>query len=308
MTQVRGISTPGHAESAPPGVWLTDVSLVAMAVIWGVNYSVVKYGTDRLDPLAFNGLRIALAALALALVLIVRAARLPWPARRVVLPLIALGALGNGLYQLLFIEGIARTRAGDAALVLSAAPAFMAIIGRVRGVERIPARGVLGIALNMGGIALVVYGSVQTGTGTHASFIGDVILVGASLCWSFYSVLLKPYTHDVGGLQLSALTMIGGALPLVVIAAPALAATHWPGVPAAGWGAIVYSSLGALVVAYLFYYRGLRVIGPTRTAMYGNLQPLIALFVAWGTLGERPTGWQGFGAAFIMSGLFLTRT
>jgi hypothetical protein len=38
--------TPGHAaSSARPGVWMTEAGLVAMALIWGVNYSVVKYGT-----------------------------------------------------------------------------------------------------------------------------------------------------------------------------------------------------------------------------------------------------------------------
>jgi drug/metabolite transporter (DMT)-like permease len=41
--------------------------------------------------------------------------------------------------------------------------------------------------------------------------------------------------------------------------------------------------------------------------MYTNLQPVIAVLVAWMVLGESPTLWQGIGAACIMGGLVLTR-
>ncbi len=73
------------------------------------------------------------------------------------------------------------------------------------------------------------------------------------------------------------------------------------------WGAILYSGIGALVIAYIFWFYGVRKLGPTRTALYGNLQPLIALLVAWLTLGEMPTSWQGLGAATIVGGVLLTR-
>jgi drug/metabolite transporter (DMT)-like permease len=61
------------------------------------------------------------------------------------------------------------------------------------------------------------------------------------------------------------------------------------------------------VLAYVLWYRGVKVLGPTRTALFGNLQTLIALLVAWATLHERPTGWQVAGAVTILSGAFLTR-
>src|SRR5882672_6537178 len=131
--------TPGHATSIPrPGVRLTELSLVGMALIWGVNFSVVKFGTTLVDPLAYNGVRVALAAaLLLAIVVIGSAPLPPW---RTAMALLALGVLGNGIYQFLFIEGISLTRASDAALVVAATPAFIALIGRARGVERISQR------------------------------------------------------------------------------------------------------------------------------------------------------------------------
>jgi drug/metabolite transporter (DMT)-like permease len=82
----------------------------------------------------------------------------------------------------------------------------------------------------------------------------------------------------------------------------------WTTVGLAGWGAVAYSALLAMVVAYLLFYRGVRILGPTKTAMYGNLQPIIAIAVAWILLHETPTGWQLLGAAFIMGGLLVSRT
>ena len=123
-----------------------------------------------------------------------------------------------------------------------------------------------------------------------------------------YSVLLKPITHHVDGVQVSALTMLGGAVPLLAVASPAIARTTWTAIPAQAWLAIAYSGIFALVIAYLIWYRGMKLIGPTRTAMYSNLQPIFAVLVAWAVLGEVPTLAQGAGAAAVMAGLLLTRS
>jgi drug/metabolite transporter (DMT)-like permease len=137
--------------------------------------------------------------------------------------------------------------------------------------------------------------------------LGDLLILAGALCWSIFTVYLQPYTHRVSGLHLSALTMLGGTIPLLLVAAPSIARISWPDVPLVAWGVIAYSGLGALVLAYLFWYRGVRVLGPTRTAMYSNLQPIFAVLAAWITLGEIPTGFQVAGTASIITGLILTR-
>ena len=284
----------------------TDVLLLGMAIIWGVNFSVVKYGTQQLAPLAYNGVRVTLAAV--ALLVIAAAARERWPKGRDLWVLLGLGVLGNGLYQVLFIEGVARTRAGTAALVLAAGPAIIALLGRLRGTERIGRRGLVGIALSIAGVALVLFGNTrQQGPAADSSLLGACLVLLGSLSWATYTVFLQPYTHRVGGLALSAVTMSAGAVPLIVMSLPAMRATDFATVPAGAWWAVLYSGLAALVVAYLIWYRGMKVLGPTRTAMYGNLQPAIALFVAWITLGEVPTVWQAMGMVVIAVGVVLTR-
>ena len=295
----------GNASGYPrTTVWITDVSLVLMALIWGVNFSVVKYGTEQLAALAFNGARLLVASV--ALVILAFALQRYRVTRRDLAALLALGVLGNGVYQLLFIEGVALTRAGDAALVVAASPALIALIGRLLGVERITLRGAIGIALSMLGIGFVVYSGTRVVV-KGASVTGDLLVLAGSASWALYTVLLAPYTRRLDGITLSAYTMIGGTVALGIVALPALVHTPWAALSFPAWSAILYSGLGALVIAYLFWYRGVRVIGPTRTAMYSNLQPLFALLVAWAMLAETPTPWQIVGAVCIMAGLLLTR-
>jgi drug/metabolite transporter (DMT)-like permease len=123
-----------------------------------------------------------------------------------------------------------------------------------------------------------------------------------------YTIMLQPYTTRIDVVELSALTMVGGAIPLVIASTPALIATNWSLVGVRGWLALLYSSVISMGIAYFFWYRGLRVLGPTRTAVYSNLQPIVALLVAWPLLNETPTIFQGVGAATIVAGVFLTRT
>jgi len=302
--------------AARPNLLFAEFALLLMSIIWAVNYSVIKYGTSVVPPLAYNGVRIMIAAIALLAIALLWGG--PAPARRDLLALLALGALGNGVYQVFFVEGLARTRAGEAALVVGASPALMALIGRLRGVERVDRRGGIGIALSMFGVALIVLSraaagspsanaSGDTGGSGGGSLAGDLLVLCGGVCWAVYTILLIPYTKRLSGWWVAALTIVGGSLILALVGGADIISVNWFSLTKNAWAAILYSGLGALVIAYLLWYHGVRVVGPTRTALYGNLQPLIALLVAWLTLGEVPTVWQGLGAATIVSGVLLTR-
>ena len=298
------VATPDRT-SARPGDFVTDLLLVLMAVIWAVNYTVAKYGTRTVPPLAYNAVRIVMAVV--ALVIIGRLRSQEMPTRRDILALMVIGVLGNGLYQLCFIEGLARSRAGTVALMLAGSPAFVAIVGRLFRVERVGTRGWMGIALQLLGIAFVVFGSVVHTTGDD-TILGSALIVAGSLCWAFFAILIKPYTERLSGIHVGAYSLLGGAIFVTVVGIPSIIATDWSGVSLPVWGAIVYSGVGALVVGNLIWYHGVSRIGPTRVSMFSNLQPLVALAVAWIALGEVPTIWQGIGAGSIMTGLIVTRT
>jgi drug/metabolite transporter (DMT)-like permease len=292
--------------AARRGVVFAEVAVLVMALIWGINYSVIKYGMGFVPPVAYNAVRVAFAACVLIVIAIAWGGRAP--NRRDTLSLLALGVLGNGIYQVLFAEGVSRTRAGEAALVIGASPAIIALLGRITGVERITRRGAVGIALSMFGVALIVLGRAASGEGEQGgSLVGDLLVLIGSCCWAIYTILLIPFTTRVNGFYVVALSLIGGSIVLLGVGGGAILAYDWISAPRGVWMALLYSSVGALVIAYMLWYRGVKVLGPTRTALYANLQPFIALVVAWIALGERPTAWQTVGAVTIVGGVLLTR-
>ena len=145
------------------------------------------------------------------------------------------------------------------------------------------------------------------GTSQEGSLMGALIVFCGVLCWTVYTVGLQPLTHRVDSVQLSALTMAGGMLPLAFATPFAVSSIRAAHASSVAWWCVAYSSVISIGVAYLFYYRGIRVLGPTRTSMYSNLQPIVAILTGWMALGEAPTAWQIAGTASIIGGLFLTR-
>lgn len=300
--------SPGSSSNSPqghPAFGATDIGLILMAVVWGINYSVVKVGLGHLSPLAFNGARLGMAAV----LLFVAAAfvrGVDWPSGVDRRKLLWIGLLGNGLYQLFFIFGLNRTRAGIAALIVAATPAWIAIALRLMGREHVSRLAWFSIALQLAGVGCVV-GSAQGSNAGEGTMLGAILIACGSICWALFTVLLQPYTARFHPVHLSAVTMLSGALAVAIIAAPEVAKVEWHAVPFTAWAAVAYAGVGALVIAYLLYYRGVRILGPTRAAMYGNLQPVAALLFAWIMLHEKPGGWQLTGAGLILGGLLLSR-
>src|SRR5260370_42298737 len=108
MTESTGPAPIVADSAAHPAFGLTDVLLFMMAVIWGINFVVVKYATHVFNPVAFTGLRVGTAAIFLLAVAFARG-DLVFP-RRDVIGLLLIGMIGNALEQLFFVRGHARTR------------------------------------------------------------------------------------------------------------------------------------------------------------------------------------------------------
>ena len=75
-----------------------------------------------------------------------------------------------------------------------------------------------------------------------------------------------------------------------------------------GWSAALFASLLAFVVSYVLWYRGLRVLTPSQTAVYIYLVPVFGLLTAWLVLGETITIFLLLGGATILSGVILTNS
>ncbi|HEY5626033.1 MAG TPA: DMT family transporter, partial [Dehalococcoidia bacterium] len=137
-------------ESGAPQT-LTYAALAMLIFVWASNFSVVKYALRDFAPLAFNGLRFALASVLIWLIVKIggRATafdRRDWPA------LIGLGILGNTVYQILFVYGIDWTLAGNASLMLATTPIFTTLLSVAFRQERIGLSAWLGAILSFLGI------------------------------------------------------------------------------------------------------------------------------------------------------------
>ncbi|OGU01689.1 MAG: hypothetical protein A2085_02420 [Gemmatimonadetes bacterium GWC2_71_10] len=279
--------------------------MVVMVLVWGLNYIVLKAVLREMSPFAFNAVRFAIAAVSLMLIAaLLKSAR---PSAADMRRLALLGLLGNTIYQFAFIKGVALTRAGNAALIMAAVPVQTAVLSHLHGLERLRPRDAAGLALSTIGIVTIVAGS-GAGVTFGGNVLGDLLVFGSTSCWSLYIIGTKPLADRYGAVTATAWTMGFGALPLLLLSLPAVAAQNWASVSAAAWYGVVGSALGALVLCYLIYLRGVRRLGPSRTAMYSNFTPVVVALAAWPLLGETPTLWQAAGAAGIFGGIYVTRT
>ncbi len=302
-------AAPGRAAAQAPGpahrLTTTDALLLLMSLIWAINVIVVKAAFAVFTPLAFNAFRFAIGGAVIALV--ARQLGRRTPDRADWWRLAALGILGNSVYQVSFIEGLALTRAGNASLIMGTGPIYTTLFSHLRGHERIRGRVIAGILVSTTGLASVVLGSGKE-VGFGAGLGGDLLILFATICWSAYTVGSKPLVDRYGAVTATAWTIAIGAVPIVLIGLPSVLRSDLAAVPLAGWGAVAYSSVFALVLAFIFWYRGVEKLGSTRTATYSNFQPVIVLLIAWPLLHETPTLGQILGAGGIFTGIYLTRT
>jgi drug/metabolite transporter (DMT)-like permease len=283
----------------------TDLLMVLMVAIWGLNFPVVKYATRLMPPLAFNASRISLAAL--VLLAFGRATVRVRPTRREVILLLGLGVLGNGIYQMVFVGSVVNTDVGVAALLLASSPAFIALLSRFAGLGPISSRCAIGIALSLAGVSLIALTS-RTSIDGSSSLEGNLLSVLAAVIWAVYVVLQARYVRNVDDTAVAALTLTGGAIPLLIFGFPSMLATKWSALPGDVWLAILWGGVISLALASVFWYRGVRILGATRTGIYLHLEPVFALLAAWIWMHEHPTPLQGVGAVTILAGVTLTHT
>jgi drug/metabolite transporter (DMT)-like permease len=287
-----------------PRLTAQDAGMLLVCLIWGINFSVTKLALAEIPPLGFTAVRFVAGSALLWAVLRWREGPLTvpagsWPR------LIWLGVVGNTLYQIGFMLALAVGTATNTALVISAVPVTVAVLGGLLGIERTTPRMRWGIGLGTLGVVLVVAArGVSFSAGTLR---GDLLALFGVLCWSVYTLGLRRLATGVSPLGVTTITTITGTPLLVLAAIPDLIRTDWRAVSAGAWGGLAYATLLSLVVAYFIWNRSVRVVGGNRTAIYMCVTPLVAVVAAWLLLGEQPVPLQGLGAAGILAGVLLTR-
>lgn len=286
----------------------TDLLLLMTIGLWAINFTVVKtIISGDLPPIAFTALRFTLATIGMLLVM--RSFRDEQPlTRRDVLKMAGLGLLGNGIYQVMFIIGIDNTSLTNSALILASSPIFVAIFGALFKIERLNVLAWLGIVLSFAGIALVIFGNAPAADEAGKSnLLGDVLTLGAAIAWGAYTILVAPVVQHHSPIRVSAISIMFGTIPLVLLATPTFLTLDWSKVGLNSWLGVIYSGGLAIALGYVLWNRGVRHIGSARTAVYSNLIPVLAAVIAFFVRGDALTIYHLIGAVVILAGIALTR-
>ena len=273
------------------------VRLLALSAIWGASFLFMRMGAPVLGPTLLIGCRVLFAAVFLAIV--GAALRKPLDARRNALHYLVLGLFNSALPFLLFAFA-ARTLSASLLSILNAtAPIWGAVIGAAWTRTALPAKSLLGLALGVGGVALLV------GVDPSALRDGAPFAIALALAASFsYGIAtnyaksarkVEPFANAHGSMWAATLLIA----PAVPFAPPAAVPT-----PAV---ALAVLALGVVCsgIAYLLYFRLVADLGAASALTVTFLVPVFG--VLWGhvALGE-PVGWNtAVGALVVIAGTAL---
>ena len=286
--------------------YIPDVLLILIAIIWALNFSVVKVSLQEIDSLSFNALRYILAAGLLAYTARARGYSLKVD-REDFWPLVGIALVGNVLYQLFFIIGVDYTYSANAAVILGTIPVWVALLSHLFTDEKLTRYKSIGIGLAFTGIVLIVTGSKAGISIASKTFLGDVIILCAAISWGVYTILAKRFLKKYPSTQFTGVMSIIGMIFLLIIGLPNLTQVNWTGIPLKGWGGIFYSGLLSIGLAYLIWNNSVSKIGAVRTAAYQNLVPVLGLVFGVVLLQEALTLQQYSGSALVIVGIIFSR-
>lgn len=286
--------------------YLTELSLIVVAVIWALNFSIIKVTLEEIGPFAFNALRFVFAAALLIGVTKWRGFQVIVD-RKHLLPVIGIGMVGNLVYQVLFIVGVNYTNAANSAVILGTIPVWIALMAHLFTEEKLTTPKTLGIFFAFSGVGLIIFGRSTGFSFSSTSALGDVIVLLSAVAWRAYTILSKKYLKEYNSTQYSAFISLIGVITLVLVGIPDLLQTDYSSISLAGYGGILYSGLLSVGLAYLIWNRGVHKIGAVRTAAYQNLVPVLGVVFGVVLLNESLNLLQYLGSASVLVGIYLSR-
>lgn len=280
--------------------------LLALTVLlWSGNLVVGRAGREVLPPIAFNFWRWTVALL----ILLPFAWRDLIAARHVVRRewkiLTLLAATGITTFHSAVYTGLSQTQAINAALYFATSPLFFVLLTWLLYGQRITSRQALGVAASMLGAAIVIARGDLTALAGVQLAAGDLWLLLAVALWALYSVLLQRRPADLPPLALLAATIVIGLALLTPLYVLEVASGRHLTLGLESALSIGYVSLFASVIAYIFWNRGVREVGPNPAGVMLNLMPVFGAGLAIALLGERLAGYHWLGAALVLAGILL---
>jgi len=286
---------------------LTDIYMLMAVLFWAINFPFIKIALGEFSPFALNGIRLTFASVVLVWSLFLSKQGFGVE-KRDIWKLVVLGIIGNTIYQVFFIQGINLTTASSTAIIMAMTPASVALLSSLLKHEKLHWVAWLGIVLSFIGFYLVITEQPGTFLFSWESLKGDMMIFFGNIVWAVYTVFSKPLLGRISPLKWSSLTLVVGTLFYLPFCIPAFVRQDFGQITFKGWSILVYSGLFALAFSYVAWYASVKRIGNSKTAIYGNVTPIMTVVFAYIFIAEKISLLQAVGALIILTGVYLTRS
>jgi len=284
------------------------LKLLLTALFWGGTFVAGRAIAKDVGPLSIAFLRFALAS-TLLLILTWRAEKtLPLPSREQILPLVLLGLIGVFAYNALFFNALRLIHAGRAAVIIALNPVFIGLLAAYLFKDKLSPIKLIGILLSVTGAVIVISrGEFSQILGGGIGW-GEVLTLGCMASWVAYSLIGKAILKGMSPLVSVSYSSAIGTVALFVPACAEGMIGQVTGYGLLEWLGIGYLGIFGTVLGFVWYYEGIKKIGPTRAGQFINFVPVSAIILAFFILGEPITWSLLVGGLFVLTGVYLTNT
>lgn len=278
--------------------------LAALSILWGGSFFFIEILVGYLPPLTIVTFRVALAALALWAIILVRKLPLPKTAQQW-RSLLVVGLFNNALPFCLIVWGQTQINAGLASIFNATTPFFTVLVaGALLADERITKHKLVGVIIGIIGTVIIIGPSALKGV--TGSMLGQIAVIGAAISYAFAGV----YSRRFKKWELSPMIIATGQVTMAtLILTPLMLLVDKPWVsfsmPFNAVMAIIGLALFSTVLAYTLYFRLLASAGATNAALVTFLIPISAILLGVTFLGETFTSIQAIGMVLIGAGLLV---
>lgn len=265
--------------------------MTGVMIIWATFYPIIKYVVVDMDPLVLSFYRYFLGFIPLTPFFISelrKQTKRPEPGEIVSISL--LGFIGITLFSFGLFYGIKLSTAINGALLTNTQPIFTAILGPVLIAEALSKKKILGVAVGITGMILVVTnGNFKTFELEGTAVVGNLLLIGASLVLSLYSMLIKKYIIKYGSIIPTWISMLSGTFFILIINIfRGQNPTQLFTLPTLSIVLVLYLGIIGTSLTYLIFNRALIHMPVTTATSYKLLIPVFGLYFAVIFLGEQP--------------------
>ncbi len=299
---------PGQSAAAPTAA-LVYIKLVLVALFWGGTFIAGRVVAQALPAMTAATGRFAVAVALLLLLAWKVEGGLPRLSKTQLATTAALGFTGIFLYNLCFLAALARMPAGRTALFVALNPIVTALASAWLFRERLGGVKWLGIAVAFAGTAVVITRGDPLGA-LHdvgqSIGAGELLMFCAISSWAAYTMIGRSALKGLTPIAATTYAAMWGLALLAGGAALEFSSIAWSALGWRVWASIAYLGVFGTVLGFVWYYEGVKAIGPSRTAVFNNLVPVFGIVLAALLLDEPVLVSMLVGGALAIVGVFLT--